>query len=125
MSPIQLLIEKAERYLRSSELLIQDGDYDSSVSRAYYAMFYSAEAALLKKNMSFSSHKAVISAFGEHFVKTNIFEKQMGKDLNIIFDQRQLGDYEYGHSISDDDARQTFIIAKKFVEAISEWLEKN
>lgn len=32
MSQIQALIEKARRYLRSAELLIQDGDYDSAVS---------------------------------------------------------------------------------------------
>lgn len=41
MSQIQALIEKAWRYLRSVELLIQDRDYDSSVSPSYYAMFYS------------------------------------------------------------------------------------
>jgi len=124
MNHIQLLIEKAVRYLRSAELLIQDGDYDSSVSRAYYAMFYAAEAALLKKEMTFSSHKSVISAFGEHFVKTGIFEKRMGKDLNIIFDQRQLGDYEYRHSISEDDAHHALKVAKEFVEVVSRWLEK-
>ena len=71
MNQLQSLIEKARRYLRSAELLIGDGDYDSAVSRAYYAMFYAAEAALLKKGMTFSSHKAVISAFGQHFVKTD------------------------------------------------------
>jgi uncharacterized protein (UPF0332 family) len=80
MSQIQALIEKARRYLRSTELLIQDGDYDSAVSRSYYAMFYSAEAALLKKKMTFISHKAVISAFGQHFVKTWIFDKHMARD---------------------------------------------
>ena len=32
MSQIQALIEKARRYLRSAELLIQDGDYDSNFS---------------------------------------------------------------------------------------------
>ncbi len=123
MKQILLLIEKADRYLRSAEILIQDGDYDSAVSRAYYAMFYAAEAALLKKGMTFSSHKAVISAFGEHFVKTGIFEKQMGRDFNIIFDERQLGDYEYRSSITDDDARHSLEIAKGFVDQIAQWLE--
>jgi uncharacterized protein (UPF0332 family) len=32
MSQIQALIEKARRYLRSAELLIQDGDYESNFS---------------------------------------------------------------------------------------------
>jgi uncharacterized protein (UPF0332 family) len=125
MSQIQKLIEKAGRYLRSAELLIQDADYDSAVSRAYYAMFYAAQAALLKKGMTFSSHKAVIFAFGRYFVKTGIFEKEMGKDLNVIFDERQLGDYEPMFSISQDDARRATEAAQGFVAQIAAWLEKN
>ena len=125
MSQIQALIEKARRYLRSAELLIQDGDYDSAVSRAYYAMFYSAEAALLTKEMTFTSHKAVISAFGQYFVTTGIFEKQMGRDLNIIFDERQLGDYESNSPISEDNARYALETAQEFVSQIATWLETN
>ena len=125
MNQIQALIEKARRYLRSAELLTQDGDYDSAVSRSYYAMFYSAEAALLKKEMTFTSHKAVISAFGQYFVKTGIFDKRMGRDLNIIFGERQLGDYESNFSISEDNARHAFETAQGFVDRIAAWLETN
>jgi uncharacterized protein (UPF0332 family) len=125
MNQIHALIEKARRYLRSTELLIQDGDYDSAVSRAYYAMFYASEAALLKKEMTFSSHKAVISAFGQYFVKTGIFDKRMGRDLNVIFDERQLGDYEFNFSISEDDARHALGTAQEFVNQVIIWLEKN
>ena len=120
MSQIQELIGKARRYLRSAELLIQDGDYDSAVSRSYYAMFYSAEAALLKKKMSFNSHKGVISAFGRHFVKTGIFEKRLGRDLNVAFGERQVGDYESSFSISEDNARHAFERAGGFVDQVAE-----
>lgn len=125
MNSIQGFMEKAGRYLRSAELLLQDADYDSTVSRAYYAMFYAAEAVLLTKDMAFSSHKAVISAFGKYFVKTGIFDRQMGKDLNIIFDERQLGDYEPMFSISQDNANHAIEVAKGFVDTISRWLDAN
>ena len=125
MSQIQALIVKARRYLRSAELLIRDGDYDSAVSRSYYAMFYSAEAVLLKKKMAFTSHKGVISAFGRHFVKTGIFDKQLGRDLNIIFGERQLGDYESSFSISEDDASRTFERAREFVDQVADWLKSD
>ena len=100
------LIERAKKYLKSSMTLLVDGDYESSVSRAYYAMFYSAEAVLLTKNLSFSSHRGVISAFGEYLVKTDIFPRAMGRELNRAFEKRQLGDYEYTFVISDDVARE-------------------
>ena len=68
MKEIKSLIERAKKYLKSAEILLKEEDYESSVSRTYYAMFYSAQAMLLTKGLSFSSHKGVISAFGEHFV---------------------------------------------------------
>ncbi|MEW6620703.1 MAG: HEPN domain-containing protein [bacterium] len=94
MKEVASLIERPKKYLKSSKMLIDEGDYESSVSRAYYAMFFSAEAILLTKNLSFSSHGGVISAFGEYFVKTNIFPREMGRAINRAFEKRQLGDYE-------------------------------
>ena len=88
MNEVNSLIERAKRYLKSAEMLLEDGDYESSVSRTYYAMFFSAQSMLLTKNISFSSHKGVISAFGEHFVKTEIFPKEMGRELNMAFAKR-------------------------------------
>ncbi|MGC8787879.1 MAG: HEPN domain-containing protein [Anaerolineae bacterium] len=52
-----LLLKKARRYLQSARMLLQEGDHESSVSRTYYAMFYSVQALLLIKNLSFTSHK--------------------------------------------------------------------
>jgi len=124
MKETTALIERAKRYLKSAEILLKDKDYESSVSRTYYAMFYSAQAALLTKNLSFSSHKGVISAFGEHFVKTGIFPKEMGRELNRAFEKRQVGDYEYTFVISEEEARQMLQSGKEFVDAIAQWLRK-
>ena len=40
MKEVHALLLKAKRYLRSAELLLDDADFESSVSRTYYAMFY-------------------------------------------------------------------------------------
>jgi uncharacterized protein (UPF0332 family) len=125
MSEIDSLIKKARRYLKSAKILLEDKDYESSVSRVYYAMFYTAEAALLTKGLSFSSHKGVIAAFGEHFVKTGIFPKDMGRELNRAFEKRQIGDYEYTSVISKEDARQLLDSGNQFMEAIARWLESS
>lgn len=124
MKEIKSLIERAEKYLRSAEILLEEEDYESSVSRTYYAMFYSAQAMLLTKNLSFSSHKGVISTFGEHFVKTGIFPKEMGKELNRAFEKRQLGDYEYTFVISKTEAEEMLKSGKKFVEKIVQHLKE-
>jgi uncharacterized protein (UPF0332 family) len=125
MTEINALIQKAKRYLKSAELLLKDGDPESSVSRTYYAMFYAAEAVLLTKSLSFSSHKGVISAFGEHFVKTEIFPREMGRELNRAFEKRQISDYEYTFVISEDEAEQMLQSGKEFVNTIASLLDTN
>jgi len=124
MKEARSLIKKARRYLKSAQLLLRDKDFESSVSRTYYAMFYCAEAALLTKNLSFSSHKGVISAFGEHFVKTSVFPKEMGRELNRAFEKRQMGDYEYTSLISNEEAEEILDSGRQFINAIEDWLNK-
>jgi uncharacterized protein (UPF0332 family) len=57
LKEIKYLYDRANKYLESSELLIQSGDYESAVSRTYYAMFFIVEALLLTKEITYSSHK--------------------------------------------------------------------
>jgi len=124
MKEISSLIERAKRYLKSAEILLEEGDYESSVSRTYYAMFYSAQALLLTKNLTFSSHKGVISAFGEYFIKTAIFPKEMSRELNKAFEKRQIGDYEYTFVISKGEAEEILENGEKFLEKIAEHLKE-
>jgi uncharacterized protein (UPF0332 family) len=116
------LLERARKYLESAGLLLEHGDYESSVSRAYYAMFFSAEAVLLTKDLSSSSHGGVLSVFGEQFVKTGTFPRSMGKALNRAYGKRQLGDYEHRFVISRQEAREVLKEAIGFVDKITRYL---
>ncbi len=61
MKPEQIaLLRKAAESLRAAELLATNELFDFAASRAYYTMFYVAEAFLLNKGLTFSSHAAVI-----------------------------------------------------------------
>lgn len=122
MSEIESLLKRADRYLVTADVLVREGDYESSVSRSYYAMFFSAQALLLSKDLSYSSHKMTISAFGEHFIKTGIFTKDMGKDFNKAFDRRQISDYNHEFIIDKSEAEEIVVSGKSFVNKIKEHL---
>jgi uncharacterized protein (UPF0332 family) len=87
------LLKKAYESLEAAESLLRDGFFDFSASRSYYAMFYTTEAVLLTKNLSFSKHTAVIAGFGKEFIKTGVFPQILHRYLADAFDLRQLGDY--------------------------------
>jgi uncharacterized protein (UPF0332 family) len=84
MKEIADLMDKAHKFLKTAEAALASGDYDSCVSRCYYAMFFMAEASLLTKGLRASSHKGVLSLFGEHFVKTGLFRRELGRMLSEV-----------------------------------------
>lgn len=124
MTAFEALLEKAERYIRSANLLSADGDYDSAASRLYYAMFYIAEALLESRGLSFNSHRAVISAFGQQFVKTQELELRFHQALLSAFSQRQLGDYTTDAAINLADIEILIADAEDFLLAARTWLIK-
>ena len=124
MKEIMDLIAKAEKFIRTAENALNTGDYDSCVSRCYYAMFFMSEAALLTKSLSASSHKGVIGLFGEHFVKTEIFERNLGKALNDAYDKRLVGDYGIGFTITEQQAKDSLETTRNFIWKVRDYLKK-
>lgn len=78
------LLEKAKASLKAAKMLDNEGFYDFAASRAYYTMFYVAEAFLLDKGMAFSKHAGVHSAFGKHFVKTGLIPPEFPSVTSLI-----------------------------------------
>ena len=101
------LLEKSAQSIGAAELLLKDGYVDFAASRSYYAMFYAVEALLLSRDLTFSKHSAVISAFGKEFVKTGLIDAKFHRSILNAFDLRNSGDYGSIHAVSGEKARQT------------------
>lgn len=76
-SNTQFLLDKAEQSIGAAESLLRDGYRDFSAGRAYYAMFYAAEALLAEKELEFKKHIGVHRAFAEHYIKTASLSKSI------------------------------------------------
>ncbi len=64
MTAAEKLLGRADRYLVSAAALLELGDHESAVSRAYYAMFYTARAVLGVRGVTAKTHSGVVSEFG-------------------------------------------------------------
>lgn len=113
---IEEIIRKAERSLEAALTLFEGNNFDFAVSRAYYSMFYMAEAVLLTKNLSFSKHAGVISGFNQHFIKTGILDYRYYEMLRYAFEQRGIGDYRFEAQISRETAQKVLNDAREFLE---------
>ena len=75
---VRLHLDDAENCLAQAELLLSASHPGAAVSRAYYAMFHSATAALLHNGIERHSHQGIISAFGQIFAKRATISRWFG-----------------------------------------------
>ena len=118
------LLEKAIDSIEAAEVLLEIDKSEISAGRAYYAMFYIAEALLYEKGLKFSKHSGVHAAFGEHFSKTKELAPKFHRWLLDAFDKRLAGDYSVDINIERDVAAAIIIQAREFLEAAQTYLER-
>jgi uncharacterized protein (UPF0332 family) len=112
------LLSKSQQYLRSAAVLLEVGDYDSCVSRAYFAMFYAAQAALLTTGTSVKSRRSVRSAFVERFVDDGRFPRRAAEVLHRAHDLQETADYAQQPFVEEADAEKVLSEAEAFIGSI-------
>ena len=125
ISEIESYINKAEKYLDTAKHLLEYGDYDSSVSRAYYSMFFMTKAILLTKNLTPKTHAGLITVFSEEFIKTDILPKILVKYLKKGFEIRSLGDYNISVRIEKENVFDLINDVKQFNDELLKYLKEN
>ena len=87
------LLKRAETKLESSKLLLEKNFIDDALSRAYYAAFLAAKAALILVGEEPKTHTGTLTLFGLKLIKTGLLPKKLGYDLTDLFEKRQTSDY--------------------------------
>jgi len=118
----QALLTKARRSVAAGRRLAVDGDLDFAVSRAYYAMFYTAQAFLLGRERRFSKHSAVIAAFGQEFVKDDEALREFHHGIVEAQDARNVGDYQIDVILSGEDVQAHLDRADRFIQVAEQTL---
>lgn len=111
-------LERADQSLGAATELTDKGYYDIAASRAYYAAFYAATAALLAEGLELSKHSGVIASIHQKFVRAGKLSKEQGKDLNWLFELRSVGDYGGVAHVSRQQAEQAIKVAAGFSSAV-------
>jgi uncharacterized protein (UPF0332 family) len=110
------LIRKAGESLQAAKLLAGKQHWGFAASRAYYTMFYVAEALLLGEGVEYSKHSAVIAAFGERFAKTGRVPPEFHRMMIEAQDSRNAGDYDIHPEVTLATATAQIANAEKFLE---------
>lgn len=115
-------LEKAYECLKSAKLLQEAEDYTSAASRSYYAIFHAMRSVMALDGEDRKKHSGVVAYFQEHYIKTNIFEKEYSYIIKNAFLVRQESDYEDFYIISKEEAVSQYENAKRFVAEIEKYV---
>jgi uncharacterized protein (UPF0332 family) len=120
---VDAYLKRAHRAIKTGHLALEDEDYIAAVNRAYYAIFYAANAMLATKGLERSKHSGVIAAFRQHFVKTGQIEAEYSRLYGATMDDRHTGDYSL-EELNYEKAQRDLEWAERFVERIEQALQE-
>ena len=118
------LLEKADRAIQAADALLNTVGGEFAAGRAYYAMFYIAEALLHERDQKFSKHGMVHGAYGREFAQTGLLDRRFHRWLIDAFDIRLQDDYDAGALVSDERVREMLERARLFLDAAREFLHE-
>ena len=118
MAHVDPLFNKAQKYLRSAALLLEMEDFDSSVSRAYLAMFYSAQGVLIHNGGGVPTRQSIRGAFRERYVETGVLPPHAGRLLQEAADLQEMADYAHDFAIDRFTAERILQEAEAFVNSL-------
>jgi uncharacterized protein (UPF0332 family) len=117
-------IDRAKSTLEEVKVLIENQFWNTAINRMYYACFYAVGALLLKSNIEASSHAGVRQVFGQHFVKTGIFDRELAKHYTELFEKRQKGDCNDFFDYDEVTVNRLFPQTINFIDRIVELINK-
>ena len=116
-------IARSEKELGAARVLADGGFSEQAVSRAYFACFYAAEAALLSLGETRSRHSGVIAAFSKLVIKDGGLDPGAGAILRSLFEDRNQADYRFLEA-PPETAKSAISRASEFVDAVKAWLQE-
>ena len=91
-----------------------DGDFKWATVQAYYAMFHSARALLYSRGYREKSHRALLTAIRELFLRSGELDNDLIEDLSNAMDLREEADY--GMTFSETGANEVVEKAENFIQ---------
>lgn len=110
-------LTKAQERLDAATDLLAGGHFEDSASRAYYAAFHAATAALLARGIEAKTHGGLRALFALHLVRSRLLPTEVGRTLESLYDARRRSDYEVTTFFDREDAEAALAGARRFVQA--------
>lgn len=109
-------LEKARRLLDDSRLLFEQGRYESSINRSYYAVLAAAKGILILFGVDPKTHEGVKSMIGKKLIMDGYAPNEYAKWFRNLLFEREDADYADFVAVDKGEAEEAYNNASAFVE---------
>jgi uncharacterized protein (UPF0332 family) len=120
---VEAYLAKARHALEVAKKLQAGDDYSDAAGKAYYAMFYAAQALLKAHGIEVVKHSAVASMLGRYFAKTGRLDPKFHRMFLNARRIREIADYGLFEEIVKTSATLTIEEGQAFVDEILRMLK--
>lgn len=111
--------------LETAKLCMENRHYKDAINRGYYAAFYAIKAVLALGVVDFKRHKDAVAYFNQHFIATEIFNKDIGRKLGRLKRKREASDYDDFYIASLDETLEQLHSAEDIVMSVRNYLKQD
>jgi uncharacterized protein (UPF0332 family) len=115
---VKYRITRAKETIEEVRTHIENGFWNTAISRMYYACFYAVSALLARDRIDVSSHAGVRQKFGEHFVKTGKIDRNLAKHFTELSEKRHKGDYNDFYDYDEETVLRLYPVSQRFIDEI-------
>ncbi|GAB3923745.1 HEPN domain-containing protein [Larkinella terrae] len=113
-------IKKAEAYLANAKTLVLTEFPLGAVTSSYYCFFWLVRGLLADKNIVTKRHSAAREMFSLHLIKSGEVPEQFKDDFKILFDHRQIADYDLEGDFPIEEINDLITRADTFLHFVKE-----
>lgn len=122
MDNLEIIFKKTIETLKAAEVTFANGFYETSINRSYYAVFYAANALLMKKGIKTKTHKGIVKKFNLEYIHNDNFDKDLGRILSKLQKERIKADYDFYLKPTENKAKKDLNDARRFIEECKKFL---
>jgi len=116
--------DKAVDDLNASLINLKNGQYKTSINRAYYAVFHAMRAVHALDQFDSSKHSAIVAKFRQNYIKAGQFDNKCSEIISLLIKYREQADYDDFFVAAKEDAVKQFENAEFFIEQVRRYLDK-
>lgn len=108
-------MKKAQAYLANAKTLVVSEFPNGAITSSYYCFFWLVRGLLADKDIVTKRHSAAREMFSLHYIKSGEIPERFKDHFSVLFERRQIADYDMDGEFSVDDIYVLIGLAEDFL----------